>query len=100
MQRQSGQALVMVTFALFAMCGLMGLAIDLGWSFYVHKMARAAADSAAMAAVNKALVSVSGNAGPYSCATTGLTCSGLIDCTASAPGNLGVGCGFAIRSEE
>ena len=31
---QSGQAIVMVTLSLFAMCGMMGLAVDLGWSFF------------------------------------------------------------------
>ena len=34
-----GQALLMVTIALIAMCGILGLAIDLGWEFYVHKTA-------------------------------------------------------------
>lgn len=32
-KRQGGQAIVLVTLALFAMFGLMGLAVDLGWSF-------------------------------------------------------------------
>src|ERR1051325_4439136 len=97
MQRQSGQALVMVTFALFAMCGLMGLAIDLGWSFYVHKTARAAADSAALAAVKEALAQTVGTPGSVSCTTAGITCSGLIDCSA-ATGTLQVACQYAQQN--
>jgi Flp pilus assembly protein TadG len=50
-KRQRGQALLLVTLALLAMCGLLGLAVDLGWSYYVKKSAQAAADSAALAAV-------------------------------------------------
>jgi hypothetical protein len=30
---QGGQALAMVTISLIAMCGVMGLAVDLGWWF-------------------------------------------------------------------
>jgi hypothetical protein len=44
----------MVTLALIAMCGLLGLAVDLGWSSYVQKTAQKAADAAALAAAKKA----------------------------------------------
>jgi hypothetical protein len=44
----------MVTLALVAMCGIMGLAVDLGWAYYVEKTSQAAADAAAIAAVAKA----------------------------------------------
>ena len=50
---RKGQALVMVTFALFAMIGVIGLSMDLGWSFFVRKAAQSAADTAAMAAATK-----------------------------------------------
>jgi len=49
-----GQAIVMVTVALVAMCGMIGLAVDLGWSFFVKKQAQTAADSAALGAVQEA----------------------------------------------
>jgi Flp pilus assembly protein TadG len=49
-----GQAIVMVTLALFSMAGMMGLAVDLGWSYFVQKTAQAAADGAALAAVHDA----------------------------------------------
>src|SRR5438105_15276384 len=60
-RKSGGQALVMITFALIAMCGLIGLAVDLGWSFFVKKTAQAAADGAAQAAVQEALRRVGGN---------------------------------------
>jgi Flp pilus assembly protein TadG len=93
---QSGQALVMVALSLFAMCGMMGLAVDLGWSFFVQKTARASADSAAMAAVKQALVSVESATGASvaGCSSAYCTTSGLIDCS-SATGNLATGCQYA-----
>jgi hypothetical protein len=54
-KRRSGQALVMVTLALFAMLGLMGLLVDFGWAFFVEKMSQNAADAAALAAVQAGL---------------------------------------------
>ena len=41
--------------SLFAMCGLLGLAIDLGWSYFVKKSAQNAADAGALAAAYAAL---------------------------------------------
>ena len=49
-----GQAIVMVTLALFSMAGMMGLAVDLGWSMFTQKAAQAAADDAALSAVQRA----------------------------------------------
>ena len=59
-----GQAIVMVTLSLMAMTGMMGLAVDLGWSFFVKKEAQAAADGAALAAVQEVSKRVSGVASP------------------------------------
>ena len=52
---QRGQALLLVTLSLFAMCGLLGLAVDLGWSYFIQKSAQNAADSAALSAAYQAL---------------------------------------------
>jgi Flp pilus assembly protein TadG len=52
---QRGQALILVTLSLFTMCGLLGLAVDLGWSYFVKKSAQNAADAAALAAAYQAL---------------------------------------------
>jgi Putative Flp pilus-assembly TadE/G-like len=51
---QRGQALLLVTLSLFAMCGLLGLAVDLGWSYFTKKSAQDAADSAALAVAYRA----------------------------------------------
>lgn len=96
--KRDGQALMLVTFALVAMFGLLGLAVDLGWAFYVHKTAQAAADSAALAAVKQARSHVLGTTGPYSCNTVGFTCQPTpINCSA-AGGNLATGCQFATAN--
>lgn len=94
-----GQAIVMVTLALMAMCGMMGLAVDLGWSFFVKKEAQAAADGAALAAVQEALRRNGGAAGVINC--------GLVDCVepitpctsfTTAASNLSSGCAYAISN--
>ena len=79
-QKSGGQALVLITFALLAMCGLIGLAVDLGWSFFVKKTAQAAADGAAQAAVAEALQRVGGN-------VTVLCGVSNVDCQDPTPAN-------------
>jgi Flp pilus assembly protein TadG len=49
-----GQALVMATLGLIAIIGLVGLAVDLSWSYFLEKTMQAAADTAALSAVQKA----------------------------------------------
>lgn len=61
---RKGQAIVLVTLALFSMTGMMGLATDMGWSFYLEKVGQTAADSSAMAAVLEA-IAIGGKDGPY-----------------------------------
>jgi hypothetical protein len=68
-----GQALVMVTTSLILLCGMMGLAVDLGWGYFVKKEAQRAADAAALAGVEKALADV-GAASSFKCGVSGLTC--------------------------
>src|SRR5579863_384155 len=83
-QKSGGQAIVMITLALVAMCGMMGLAVDLGWSFFVQKEAQAAADGAALAAVHEAWQRLNGSISSVSCpnAPGGLYCD-----TSSPPKN-------------
>lgn len=93
-----GQALVLVTLALFAMCGLIGLAVDLGWAFFVRRAAQGAADAAAMAAVIQGLTSL-GN-GAAVCGSN-LTCQAITPCpnVAGAPTtNIENGCLYASRN--
>ena len=102
-KNSGGQALVMVTLSLMAMAGLMGLAVDLGWSFFVQKQAQAAADGAALAAVQEAVVNMRtqgiqpsafncglGTPGVY-CQPTPISCSGV----GSSSLNLQNGCLYA-----
>ncbi|MCU1336090.1 MAG: hypothetical protein JWO19_1671 [Bryobacterales bacterium] len=66
-RNSGGQALILVTLGLLAMCGMMGLAVDLGWSFFVEKQAQTAADAAALGAVQEALVRLNGSSFGFSC---------------------------------
>ncbi len=95
--KRKGQVLVMVTLGLFAMCGLLGLAVDLGWSFYVRKSAQAAADASSLAAVTEALARV-GTAdfvcgSNVTCDTTGFQCAPTV--SDDAGNNLDNGCLYA-----
>jgi hypothetical protein len=64
---ERGGALVLVTLSLLAMCGIMGLAVDLGWSYFVRKSAQSAADAAALTAARNALKTV-GQVAAFNCA--------------------------------
>src|SRR5271166_5938029 len=72
--KRRGQALLLVTLSLFAMCGLLGLAVDLGWSYFIKKSAQDAADSAALAVAHQALANVGyiASSGYSDYSTTGL----------------------------
>lgn len=96
-KREKGQALPLVTLGLIAMCGMMGLAVDLGWSYFVKRAAQSATDAAAQAAAEQALNTV-GQAGTFSCAGAQVTCQPLpVSCNAS--GNLNTGCLYAQQHD-
>jgi hypothetical protein len=99
-EKRRGQILVMVTLALFAMCGMLGLAVDLGWSYFVKKSAQAAADAAAMAAVGAATGSGS-PLKPFTCGTGNVACLPTpTTCLKPNPGstNIDKGCLYAERN--
>ena len=52
---EAGQSLILVTFSLSFLLGMIGLAVDLGWSYYRRQAAQAAAESAAGAAAVAAM---------------------------------------------
>jgi Flp pilus assembly protein TadG len=91
-EKQKGQALPMLTVSLIALCGVMGLAVDLGWSFFVKRSAQTAADVAAQAAVQQALNSV-GQVGAIDCSNGQVACQAVAQCNAA--GNLTTGCLYA-----
>ena len=97
-QASGGQAIVMVTLALVSMCGMMGLAVDLGWSFFVQKTAQAAADGAALAAVQETLKLNGGNGlGSITCGSVA-GCTAAVGCDTIGSGNLYNGCLYATAN--
>lgn len=106
-EKSGGQAIVMVSLALFAMAGMMGLAVDLGWSYFIQKEAQAAADGAALAATHEAWARLGGSVGSVTC---GNSSASNLWCSSTAPGvacgtgnasgtsNLYAGCLYAINN--
>jgi Flp pilus assembly protein TadG len=93
---EQGQATIMVTLSLLAMCGLMGLAVDLGWAFYVRRSAQAAADAAALGATRAAFQSnLSIDCVSLGCQATPISCSQITQITEPM---LFVGCSYAQRN--
>lgn len=81
--RRRGQAILLVTFAAVALFSILGLAVDLGWSYFMKKAAQNAADSAAIAAAKAALASV-GEAGDFVCGST-VYCTAGTMCASPVP---------------
>ncbi|MCU1339144.1 MAG: hypothetical protein JWO19_4725 [Bryobacterales bacterium] len=92
-----GQAIVLVTLGLMAMCGMMGLAVDMGWSFFVHKEAQTAADAAALGAVQEAMKRMGGTGASVSAftCTAGGTASNQAQCQTTA-----IGCGSVVATSN
>jgi Flp pilus assembly protein TadG len=76
---RKGQALLMMSFSITAMFGVMALVVDVGWANYRKQAAQAAADSAASAAVRAAIAKGLNTCGdqlgcyptaPYTCPAT------------------------------
>jgi Flp pilus assembly protein TadG len=63
--------MVMTTLAVIALFGVLALAVDVGWAYYLKKSAQSAADAASMAAAIQVLSNV-GNATP--------SCGGNVTC--------------------
>lgn len=75
----------MVSLALFSMVGMMGLAVDLGYSYFVQKGAQAAADTAALAAADEAVIrlGVTNDVSGFNCGSAG-TGATQVECTETA----------------
>jgi hypothetical protein len=89
-----GQALLLVTFALIAMCGLLGLAVDLGWAYFVKKSAQASADAGALAAAQNILYRVY-QTQPV---TFKMAYAGSNTCPDAGDAGLATGCQYAQQS--
>ena len=96
-----GQALIMVTVALVAMSGLIGMAVDFGWSYYMRRSAQAAADSAALAAANSAMdwLSASTPGVPHvlACDNAGISCT-TTNCSDGGTANFQSACQYAAKN--
>ncbi|MFM2125347.1 MAG: hypothetical protein RL328_1798 [Acidobacteriota bacterium] len=95
-----GQVMFMLALAALVLFGMMGLAVDLGWSFFVKRAAQAAVDAGAMAAMREALAH--GVPGSFTCGTAvGVYCAPApvpCDTVLASPGtylNLVSGCRYA-----
>jgi len=94
--KRAGQALILVTFALIPMFGLMGLVADIGWMEFVRKSAQSAADAGAMAAVEQFQSTTFSTL--FTCGVGGVICQSPTSCN-PAPGNyLHSGCDYAASN--
>src|SRR5271165_548551 len=92
-KNQRGQALLPFAVVFVALFGMVGLVLDVGWSYYVGKKAQAAADAAAQAAVAQGLVQNGPSAAP-NCSTLG--CQAATSCPAAS--NLLTACQYAAAN--
>jgi hypothetical protein len=72
--------MLMTTLAVVALFGILALAVDVGWAYYLKKWAQRAADAASMAAAIQVLTNV-GNSTPV-CGTN-VSCQGATACPTS-----------------
>ena len=84
--KSRGQALLLVTISLSVLFGLLGLAVDVGWSYYRQGSAQAAADAAVLAATQAVAASPLSS---FTCGTNPVWCGSpegtATACPATAP---------------
>ena len=76
--------------------GVLGLAVDIGWSYFTKVQAQSAADAAAMAAAVYAA-----NGGPISCGANNVNCAGDTACAypaAAATDAFTTACAYAAAN--
>lgn len=102
-RKRSGQAALMVTLCLPVSMGMLGLVVDVGWSYWRTEACRTAAEAAAMAAALQAKDNYSGTS--FSCGTQ-VACTSTsttyVTCPSSpsspASDNLQTGCLYAKQN--
>jgi Flp pilus assembly protein TadG len=93
---QSGQALLLVMIAMVPICLVLGLVVDVGMAYFTKTSARAAAQSAALAAVQAAIDGISENGWTsYQCGQGPACQSSPASCTTSLASNLQSACAYA-----
>jgi hypothetical protein len=87
---RAGQAAIMVTVGTVFLMGVLGLVVDVGWSYYRKQVLQAAVDSAAIAAATAA-----NSAGAITCNSGGIVCQAATTCpNASAGSNFYSACKY------
>jgi len=101
-RNQRGVALLMVAIMVLALCAMAGLVFDTGWAYYITESARAAAEAAAVAAVQYAKDSAAAHGGAYTCGSNGVVCQAATSCPATVPNpvtnNAQSGCAYAAAN--
>ncbi|HEX7359274.1 MAG TPA: pilus assembly protein TadG-related protein, partial [Bryobacteraceae bacterium] len=93
---QSGQALLLVMIAMVPICLVLGLVVDVGMAYFTKTSARAAAQSAALAAVQAAIDGISENGWTsYQCGQGPACQSSPATCATSLASNLQSACVYA-----
>src|ERR1051325_3928826 len=77
-----GQTTLLFTLGITTMLGMVGLVVDIGWSYYREQAAQAAAEAAAMAA---AAAAVTQSPVTSICGVGGLVCQGATVCPDPIP---------------
>ena len=90
LRSQRGQAAIFATLSLSLVFGSMGLAVDLGWGYFLKQRVQTAADAAATAGAVYALTH-NDTCATVSCGTA-LTCTGI---TSPPTSSLNAGCLYA-----
>lgn len=95
--RRSGQAALMVTISLPVTLGLVGLVVDVGWSYWRAEACRTAAQAAAMASVMQAMNASDLTCGSGVACTSGASSYSACPSSPSSPpsDNLQAGCLYA-----
>lgn len=92
---ERGQALVFLTISALVMFGAVGLVVDIGWAYFRREAARAAAESAVMAAAGAA----SQSSCRPTCGMDSVVCQGATVCPSDIPNpptnNLQAACLYA-----
>lgn len=79
---ERGQAILLVTLSLVALCGVMGLATDLGLDYLAKRRMQSAADAAALSAIRAAFASAGAN--PVACGGS-IVCQAPTNCPSAVP---------------
>ena len=91
---RAGQTLLMGTLSLVLFFSVLGLAVDIGWSYFRRHAAQAAADAAALAAASWAKTN------GYTCGVNGVVCGTTYTCAGVSPptDELQAGCLYAAQN--